>query len=98
MLMKPISTKTQRMIALIPGLNLFCLPIFIYNSFFAKFTQKDYLVSWIFYLFPAVFLGILRELVVPLLPTAGVIVGHAFNYVICLLVGYRLVEFQEHYF
>ena len=96
--MKPISIKMQKSIALIPGLNLLCLPIFIYNSLVAKFTLKDYLRSWIFYLFPAVLLGILRELAVPLLPTAGVLAGHIFNYVICLLVGYRLAAFQERYF
>ena len=96
--MKPIPIKAQRIIAFIPGLNLLCLPIFIYNSFFTKFTLKDYLWSWVFLLFPAVFLGILREIVVTLFPATGVIVSHAFNYIILLLAGHRLVEFQERYF
>lgn len=96
--MKPISIGMQRIIALIPGLNLLCLPIFLYNSLVAKFSFKDYLRSWVFYLFPAVLLAVLCELIVPFLPTAGVLVGHAFNYVICLLVGYRLAAFQERYF
>lgn len=96
--MKLIPIKTQRIIALIPGFNLLCLPIFIYNSFIARINLKDYLRSWLFYLFPAVFLGILRELVVPLFPTTGVVVGHMFNYIIALCVGYRLASFQERHY
>ena len=95
--MKPIPTRIQRIIAFIPMVNLFCLPIFIYNSFFAKFTLKDYLRGWWFCFFPAVFLAILRELVVRLFPIAGIIVRYILDYVIAVCVGYRLASCQDRY-
>ena len=95
--MKPISIKAQRIIALVPGLNLLCLPIFIYNSFLAKFTLKDYLRSWIYFVFPAAFVVILCKIIIYYLPTIGVAFSYICTYVSLLVVGLRLTEYQERY-
>ena len=96
--MKPVSKKMQKIIAFIPGLNIFSLPIFIYNTFRVKFTLKDYLRSWKYLVFPAVLLVILREVVICCFPTISVICGHICTYLILLVVGLRLIKFQECYF
>lgn len=96
--MKPISKKKQRILAFIPWLNLFCLPIFIYNSFFVNFTFKDYLRGWIYLIFPAVFVVGLREIIVAVFPVIGFEVGHICNYLVMLIVGLRLAKYQEQFF
>ena len=95
--MKPISTKAQKIIALVPGLNLLCLPIFIYNSFFVKFTFKDYLRSWIYFVFPALLVVIARKIIVYIFPAICVGFEYICTYLILFIVGLRLVEYQEHY-
>ena len=95
--MQPVPKKAQKIIAFIPGLNLFCLPIFIYNSFFVKFTLKDYLRSWIYLVFPAVFLRILCEIISYSFPTISVVLGYICTYLTLLVVGLRLIKYQEHY-
>ena len=95
--MTPVSTKVQRILAFIPGLNLFCLPIFIYNLLLARITLKDYLRSLIYYAFPAVFLEVLREIISCCFPAISVIVGYICTYLASLIVGLRLVKFQERY-
>ena len=95
--MIPVSKKVQRLIAFIPGLNLFCLPIFIYNSFFVKFTFKDYLRSLTYLVFPAIFVVLFRKIIVYSFPASSVGFGHICTYLILLVVGLRLIKFQERY-
>ena len=95
--MKPVSIKAQKIIMLIPGLNILCVAIFVYNSFGAKFTLTDYLRSWLFLLFPAVFVAIVFEIVFLCFPGSISILGHIRNYLVCLIVGLRLVKYQETY-
>ena len=96
--MKPVPKKAQRIVAFIPGLNLFCLPIFIYNRFFVKFTFKDYLWSLVYLVFPAIFVAILRKIIICSFPASSVGFGHICTYLILLIVGLRLITFQERYF
>ena len=95
--MKPVPKKVQRIIAFIPGINLFCLPIFIYNSFFIKLTFKNYLRSLVYLVFPAIFVGILRKIFIYYFPASSVGFGHVCTYLILLIVGLRLISFQERY-
>ena len=95
--MKPISTEAQRIIAWIPGLNLLCLPMFIYNSFFAKFTFKDYLRSWRYLVFPAIIVAILQKTIICIFPSISIGFEYTCTYLILLIVGLRLVDYQEHY-
>lgn len=95
--MKPISNRTQIIIAFLPLLNLFCLPLFIYNSFFVNFTLKDYLRSWVYLVFPAVFVVILREVIICCIPSINVVFKEVCTYLILLIVGLRLAKYQERY-
>lgn len=96
--MKPLSLKMLKRISFVPGLNLLCLPAFIYNSFFVKFTFKDYLRSWKYLVFPAVFLVILHAIVVKCFPTTSIIYGYIHTYLLLTVVGLRLTKYQENYF
>ena len=95
--MKPISNRSQIIIAFLPLLNLFCLPLFIYNSFLAKFTLKDYLRSWVYLIFPAVFVVILREVIIFFFFLINDVFKNVCTYLILLIVGLRLAKYQERY-
>ena len=93
--MRPVSTKTQKFIAFIPGVNLFCLPIFIYNLLIHKTTLKVFLHSWVYLVFPAIFFPILQGIICYYRPASSAIVEHPCTYLTLLVVGLRLIKFQE---
>lgn len=95
--MKPIPIRVQKIIAYIPGVNLLCLAIFVYNSFCVKFTLKDYLRSWKFLVFPAILLLVFREIVIYNFPAVSAVFGNICNYLILVVVGLQLVKYQERY-
>ena len=95
--MRPVEIKTLRIIAFIPVINILCFGLFLYNCFFFKPTFKQFLHSLLFYLFPAVIVAILREIILGWRPAAGTIIDPVYTYLVSLIVGLRLASYQERY-
>ena len=93
--MKPISVRTQKTMSYLPGVNQFCMYIWIYNCFyFKKYTSIT--AKSLFIVFsssaPLMFFQMMIELYWPL---GGKVVKYAIAYLIPLLIGYRLAMYQE---
>jgi len=93
--MKPVSVKMQKTIMYLPGVNIFCMPIWIYNSFYFNKQASTNAKSLYIVFSSSVPLMFLQIIVEYHLPTIGRIIGYVNAYLIPLLIGYRLAKYQE---
>lgn len=93
--MKTIPTKIQRIIMLIPAVNILNLPIWFYNSFFFD-KQTNTLPSTIMILCSSSIPFVALYLIVQnWIPQVTELVRYVCAYSVPLLIGYRLVRYQE---
>lgn len=93
--MKPVDIKIQKIIMYIPGINIFCLSIWFYNSFFFNKIKNTRIQSLIIVITSSVPLVILQMIVEFYLVDVGYYLGFLNSYLIPLLMGYRFVKLQE---
>lgn len=93
--MKPISIKAQKIIMYIPGINIFCIVIWLYNSFFYDENQSTLKQSLLIIFTSAVPLAVLQTALGFYFPKIGEVLGVLNSYLIPLFIGYRLVKYQE---
>lgn len=89
--MKPISTQIQKIIAIIPGVNILCLPIWLYNThFFKSIPGIKWRSLWIIFS-SGVPLTLAEVLISDLSKHVAIVIG----YLTFLLIGWRLSKLQE---
>lgn len=94
-MLKPISIKMQKIIMFIPGINIFCLPIWLYNSFFYNKKHNTLLRSLYIIFSSTVPLMVLLIAVSYYFPATSDFLRKLNGYFMPLLLGYRLVKYQE---
>ena len=93
--MKPVTIKVQKIIACIPGLNILCIPIWLYNSFYYERAQSTLFRSLTIILSSAALLTLLQMLGDFYLPNVGRLLGSINSYLIPAIIGFRLIKLQE---
>ena len=94
-MIKPVSVKTQRILMYLPGANILCTPIWIYNSFYFNEHISTNLKSLFIVFSSSVPLMFLQVIVEYYWPMTGKVIGYVNAYLIPYLIGFRLAKYQE---
>ena len=79
----------------LPGVNILCMPIWIYNSFYFNKQASTNTKSLYIVFSSSVPLMLLQVIAEYYLPMVGRIIGYINAYLVPLLIGCRLAEYQH---
>lgn len=93
--MMPVSLKIQKILMIIPGLNMVCLPIGLYNiCYYGRFRDARWKVLFIAFT-SAVPLFLLDIFVSDVIPGMYDLSHFLIGYILPFLIAFRLIHYQE---